>query len=279
MPSHVLAEKEFDMGKTLGFISLKGGVGKTTISAAVATHLANSYHKKILLIDANLSAPNLGLHMDIVSPQKTIHDVLNGDSVSSAIHLQYGVDVIPGNFLNNKEVNPMLLKDKIAHLKKDYDFVVLDSSPSLNEEMLATIIASDHLFAVSTPDYPTLSCTIRASQLAKQRHRPIEGIIINQSRGHYDVNLEEIQESTGIPIVAKIKYDEIQHMALSERVPAVLFAGRTPLTSEIDRFCRAVLGLPERKSWFGSLFNRKDEKLERVNRAVMAKSFYKGVFK
>jgi len=145
--------------------------------------------------------------------------------------------------------------------------------------MLATIIASDHLFAVSTPDYPTLSCTIRASQLAKQRHRPIEGIIINQSRGHYDVNLEEIQESTGIPIVAKIKYDEIQHMALSERVPAVLFAGRTPLTSEIDRFCRAVLGLPERKSWFGSLFNRKDEKLERVNRAVMAKSFYKGVFK
>jgi len=211
--------------------------------------------------------------------EKTIHDVLNGDSVSSAIHLQYGVDVIPGNFLNNKEVNPMLLKDKIAHLKKDYDFVVLDSSPSLNEEMLATIIASDHLFAVSTPDYPTLSCTIRASQLAKQRHRPIEGIIINQSRGHYDVNLEEIQESTGIPIVAKIKYDDIQHMALSERVPATLFAGRTPLTSEVDRFCRAVLGLPERKSWFSSLFNGKNEKLEKVNRAVMAKSFYKGVFK
>src|SRR3989338_3363558 len=254
MPSHVLAEKEFDMGKTLGFISLKGGVGKTTISAAVATHLANSYHKKILLIDANLSAPNLGLHMDIISPQKTIHDVLNGDSVSSAIHLQYGVDVIPGNFLNNKEVNPMLLKDKIAHLKKDYDFVVLDSSPSLNEEMLATIIASDHLFAVSTPDYPTLSCTIRAAQLAKQRRRPIAGIIVNQARGHYDVNLREIQESTGIPVVARVKYDNVQEMALAERVPAPLFAGNTAMVSEIDRFCRALLGLPERKSLIGALF-------------------------
>ncbi|MBS3081743.1 MinD/ParA family protein [Candidatus Pacearchaeota archaeon] len=267
------------MGKTLGFISLKGGVGKTTISAAVATHLANSYHKKILLIDANLSAPNLGLHMGIVSPQKTIHDVLNGDHISSAVHLQYGVDVIPGNFLNNKELNPMLLKDKIGHLKKNYDFVVLDSSPSLNEEMLATIIASDHLFAVSTPDYPTLSCTIRAAQLAKQRHRPIEGIIINQSHGYYDVNLEEIQESTGIPIVAKIKYDEVQHMALAERVPATLFAGKTPLTSEVDRFCRSLLGLPEKTSWLNSIFARRDEKLERVNRAVLAKSFYRGVFK
>jgi MinD-like ATPase involved in chromosome partitioning or flagellar assembly len=266
------------MVKTLGFISLKGGVGKTTMSAAVATHLANAYHKRILLIDANFSAPNLGLHMDIVSPQKTIHDVLNGDPISSAIHLQYGVDVIPGNFLDNKDLNPMLLKDRIGHIKKDYDFVILDSSPSLNDEMLATIIASDHIFAVSTPDYPTLSCTIRAAQLAKSRHRPIAGIVINQSHGYYDVNSEEIQESTGIPVVAKIKYDEVQHMALAERVPAPLFAGRNGFTTEIDKFCRALLGLPEKSSWFANLFS-KDAKLERVNRALMSKTFYKGIFK
>jgi len=266
------------MSKTLGFISLKGGVGKTTMSAAVATHLANGYHKKILLVDANFSAPNLGLHMDIVSPQKTIHDVLDGESISSAIHTQYGVDVIPGNFLNNKDLNPMLLKDRIGHIKKDYDFVILDSSPSLNDEMLATIIASDYVFAVSTPDYPTLSCTIRAAQLAKQRHRPITGIIINQSRGYYDVNVQEIQESTGIPVVAKVKYDDIQHMALAERVPAPVFAGRTAFTNEIDKFCRALLGLPEKQSWFNSLF-KKDQNLEIVNRAVMSKSFYKGIFK
>lgn len=266
------------MAKTLGFISLKGGVGKTTMSAAVATHLANAYHKKVLLIDANFSAPNLGLHMDIVSPQKTIHDVMLGDSISSAIHTQYNVDVIPGNFMNNKELNPMLLKDRIGHLKKDYDFVVLDSSPSLNEEMLATIIASDHIFAVSTPDYPTLSCTIRAAQLAKQRHRPIAGIIVNQSKGYYDVNLEEIQESTGIPVVAKVKYDDVQHMALAERVPAPVFAGRTAFTNEVDKFCRALLGLPEKQSFFSKMF-RKDANLEKVNRAVMSKSFYKGVFK
>lgn len=267
------------MAKTLGFISLKGGVGKTTLSAAVATHLANAYHKKILLIDANFSAPNLGLHMNIVSSGKTIHDVLSGDSVSSAIHQQYGVDVIPGNFLHSKEVNPMLLKDKISHLKNNYDFVVLDSSPSLNEEMLATIVASDHTFAVSTPDYPTLSCTLRAAQLAKQRHRPISGIIVNQAHGGYDIDLHEIQESTGIPVVAKIKYDDIQHMALAERVPAPLFASGTKFVSEIDRFCRALLGLPEYSSKFMRFFHKHDERLERVNRAVMSKEFYTGIFK
>ncbi len=265
------------MGKTIGFISLKGGVGKTTISTAVATTLAKEYHKKVLLIDGNFSAPNTGLHMNIVSPQKTIHDVFNGEAMSSAIHNQYGVDVIPGNFLHNKEINPMLLKDKISHVKKDYDFVVVDSSPSLNEEMLATIIASDHLFAVSTPDYPTLSCTIRAAQFAKQRHRPIAGIIINQARGNYDINLHEIQESTGIPVVARVKYDDVQEMALAERVPAPIFAGRTALTNEVNRFCRALIGLPEEKTFWGNFFGRREEKLEKVNRVVLAKEFYRSV--
>ncbi|MFH1290833.1 MAG: ParA family protein, partial [Nanoarchaeota archaeon] len=52
------------MTKTIGVIAIKGGVGKTTISAALATDLANHYGKKVLLVDANYSAPNLGLHMD-----------------------------------------------------------------------------------------------------------------------------------------------------------------------------------------------------------------------
>ncbi|MEK6933507.1 MAG: AAA family ATPase [Nanoarchaeota archaeon] len=66
------------MGKVIGIVAIKGGVGKTTIAASLATDLANNCNKKILLIDANYSAPNLGLHMDILLPEKTIHDVLEG---------------------------------------------------------------------------------------------------------------------------------------------------------------------------------------------------------
>jgi len=53
------------MGKTIGLISLKGGVGKTTVSAALAVNLAKKHDKKVLLVDANYSAPNLGIHMNI----------------------------------------------------------------------------------------------------------------------------------------------------------------------------------------------------------------------
>src|SRR3989344_7179133 len=154
------------MSKTLGIISIKGGVGKTTIAASIAADLTNKYKKKVLLVDANYSAPNLGLHMDIVSPKKTIHHVLDNKArIHSAIHKKFGVDVIPGEYVYNNPLNLFKLKDSIKKIKNKYHFVIIDSSPSLNDELLSTMLASDNLFVVTTPDYPTLSCSLKAANL------------------------------------------------------------------------------------------------------------------
>ena len=117
------------MGKIIGIIAIKGGVGKTTVSSSMAADLVNYYGKKVLLIDANYSATNLGLHMDIVEPEKTVHDVLLGKvRMQNAVHKRFGVDVVPGSYSYNKDLNYLKLKDKIGKLKDEYDFVVIDSS-------------------------------------------------------------------------------------------------------------------------------------------------------
>lgn len=66
------------MGKVIGVISIKGGVGKTTVVSNLGATLAYEFGKKVLVIDANFSAANLGLHLGIVDPEITIHDVLAG---------------------------------------------------------------------------------------------------------------------------------------------------------------------------------------------------------
>ena len=266
------------MGKVIGLISIKGGVGKTTLSAALATNLANNFGKKVLLIDGNYSAPNLGIHMNLISPKKSIHDVLAGDKISSAIHEQYGVDVIPGNFLYKKEIDPLKLKTKLAYAKRNYDYVILDASPSLNDEILSTILASDSLFVISTPDYATLSCSMKAAKLAKQRNKPIAGIILNKVKGKNEIKLEEIQESTGIPIVAKIKYDDVNDLALFERIPATLFAKYSPFSKEINNLSRTLVGEKEKIRFLSKIFKLNPRK-EQVNREVLRENFYKGIFK
>lgn len=268
------------MGKTFGIISIKGGVGKTTISSSLAADLANHYQKKVLLIDANYSAPNLGLHMDIIEPEKSIHHVLDRKiNTKSAIQNKFGVDVIPGNYVYNRNINHLKLKDKIKSLRNKYDFIILDSSPSLNNEILSTMLASDSLFVVTTPDYPTLSCSLKAAKLAKQRGRPITGIIINKIRDpKYEISLSEIEEATNIPVVARIPDDKSTTRALFTSIPNPIYNKKSAFSKEINKLSAALTNNKEKKPFMKKLIPFSIKK-ESVNRQLMRKSFYKSSFK
>lgn len=267
------------MAKTIGIIAIKGGVGKTSISASLACDLANRHKKKVLLIDANYSAPNLGLHMDIVEPVKTIHDVLSGRArMEYAIHSRYGVDVIPGSFVYTKGINYLKLKARIRDVKDNYDFVIVDSSPSMNDEILSAITAADNLFVVTTPDYPTLSCSLKAAKLAKEKGIPISGIIINKIRNpKYELELEEIEEAIGIPVVAKIRDDSEHVKAIFTRIPASIYSRNSKFSREIGKLSDAIAGEKTNQPFWKKLFSFNFGK-EEVNRQVLRESFYKSMF-
>jgi MinD-like ATPase involved in chromosome partitioning or flagellar assembly len=267
------------MGKIIGILSIKGGVGKTSISSSMAADLAGYYGKKVLLIDSNYSAPNLGLHMDIVEPEKTIHDVLSGKvRMINAVHKRFGVDVVPGSYSYNKDLNFLKLRDKIGRLKDDYDFIILDSSPSMNDEVLSVMLASDHLFVVTTPDYPTLACSLKAAKLAKQRGKNISGIIINKVRDQkYEIDVDSIERTINVPVVARIFDDKTAIAALFNKVPVTVYNGNSKMTKEIRKLNAALTyhmePIPLWRYLFGKNFKR-----EEVNRGLLKESFYTSLF-
>ena len=274
-----LLPSNFNMTKTIGIIAVKGGVGKTSVSASLAADLANRHKRKVLLIDANYSAPNLGLHMDVIEPVKTIHDVLSGSAdMAHAVHRRYGVDVIPGSFVYDKGINHFKLKGKIGKVKKNYDFIIIDSSPGMNDEILSAMLASDNLFVVTTPDYPTLSCSLKAAKLAKDRGVPISGLIINKIRNpKYELDLEEVERAIEIPVVAKI-HDDYSHVeALYHRVPASVHRKNSKFSKEIARFSDAIAGERTQTSFLRKLFSLRFGK-EEVNRQMLRENFYKSMF-
>ena len=67
-------------GRVIGIISVKGGVGKTTVVSNLGASLASQFGKSVLLVDGNFSAPNLGIHLGVIEPDRTIHDVMHSNS-------------------------------------------------------------------------------------------------------------------------------------------------------------------------------------------------------
>ena len=236
-------------GKVIGIISIKGGVGKTTVVSNIGATLANKFNKKVLLVDANLTAPNLGLHLNELEKKYTLHDVIfKNVSIKDAITPStHGFDILISSLMPDKsqkgKINPYKLHNRLSEIKKDYDFVVIDSSPNLNEEMLSTMIASDELLVVTSPDYPTLSCTMHAVKVAKERKTPIAGLVLNKVRGKkFELSVEDIESTTGVPVLSVIKDDEKVLEALSKTAPASMHSPRKHFSIEYKKLAAKLAG-------------------------------------
>ena len=231
------------MGKTIGVVSLKGGVGKTSVVTSLGDAISGM-GKKVLLIDANLSAPNLGLHLNIPEPEFTLHDVLSRKvNILDAVHNLENFDMIPSGLFNRIEVNPLLLKDKIKHLKKKYDIILIDSSPTLGEETLAVMLASDDLVVVTTPDLPTLSTTLKAVKLARNRGTNINGIILNKVYNkNFELSLDDIEDTSEVPVMAVIPHDVQVLNSLSKSTPYTSHKPKSKGSEEYKRLAATLIG-------------------------------------
>jgi septum site-determining protein MinD len=228
--------------KTIGIISIKGGVGKTTTSVNLANSLCKDFSKKVLLVDANFSSPNVGLHLGVMDHVHTSNTVLNDKSqMHEAIYEHsLGFHVLPAS-LKAEKVNPLKLKSKLQAVRKYYDFIVIDSSPSLNDEMLGTIMAADELFVVSTPDLPTLSTTLRAVKLAKEKNTPIIGLILNKVKGKsYELKLEDIEKAAGVPVIATLPSSYRVLEALTSVMPITHHSPLNDVSLEYKRLAGAI---------------------------------------
>jgi MinD-like ATPase involved in chromosome partitioning or flagellar assembly len=260
------------MAKNIGIISVKGGVGKTSLTHALGVSLAKDFHKKVLLVDANFSAPNLALHMGLIDPEVTLHHVLNDkvEAHKAIYESEHGFHVIPGSIVHGV-VNPFKLRSKLKPLQKYYDYILLDSSPTLNSEILASIIASDELYIVTTPDHVTLNATLRTVNLAKEKQTPIRGIIVNKIYNkNFELSLEDIEKMAGCKVLAMVPHDMNVLEALSEMTPASVISNNS-FSKEVHKLAGALIGQQSRRGFIQrvrEMFRLTPQ--QEINRALFA---------
>jgi pilus assembly protein CpaE len=264
------------MTNILAFVSVKGGVGKTTLALETASSLVNDFEKKVLLVDANFSAPNIGLYLDLTS-DLTLHDALSGSLLHNAIYESHGIDIVPASMYYKNTVDIFSLKKLLEKYKSRYDYIIIDSSPNY-EELKPVIAAADRIFIVTSPDHVTLETSLKAAKLAKQQNTPIEGVIINKIRSpRHEYDIKKIEEVFGIPVLAKIYDDKKMIQSVYHKKPITVIDGKNNVSKEVRRFASAISGSPEETSLIERILLKKLRK-ERVNRELYREKFYESRF-
>lgn len=145
------------MTRTIAFLSGKGGVGKTTITANLGIALALKGYK-VCLMDADFGLRNLDVSLGLTNRIiLDINDFLEGICSFHHVVIKHrelkNLHVIPGSKSKNPaEIDEHIFVERIEEIKSHYDFILIDSPAGIEKGFVHAINACNEAIVVTTPD-------------------------------------------------------------------------------------------------------------------------------
>lgn len=225
----------------------KGGTGKTALTINLGMALKN-LGKDITLLDANLTAPNLGLNLGFSKIPITLNDVLKGrNHITEAVYVHSsGIKVLPASIAlkDLSDVYPEKLKGAYSDLKRNSELILIDNAPGLGREVVNSIKSSDEILVVTNPDLASVTDALRTVKLSKNLKIPIRGIVLTRfSEGKNDLSMKEVEGIIGEKIISVIPEDDSVKNAIKQKNSVINLYPKSKSSLAYKKLASDLLGL------------------------------------
>ena len=198
------------MGRVRAIANQKGGVGKTTTAINLSACLAEK-GQKVLAVDmdpqGNMTS---GLGVDKNNVENTVYDLIIGESSINEVIVRdvlENLDIIPTSIdLSGAEIELLdvdekeyIIRNAIANIKEDYDYIVIDCPPSLSMLTINAMTTADSVLVPIQCEYYALeglSQLIHTVELVRDRLNPqltIEGVVFTMYDARTNLSLQVVE--------------------------------------------------------------------------------------
>lgn len=234
------------MAKVYAIISGKGGVGKTTSTINLGTSL-NQLGEDAIIVDGNLTTPNIGIHLGAPIVPITLNHVLNNQAkIEDAIYEhESGTKIMPASLSlkETKKINPKKLSEIAKKLKKITNHVLIDCAAGLGEEAKTAISAADEIIIIANPEMSSVTDALKTIKLSEEMNTPIKGLIVTRYKGgKTDMSIPNIMDMLEIPLIGIIPEDEAVRESQVIKNPVVLTHPKSKSARNYIIASRRILG-------------------------------------
>ena len=205
--------------RTIAITGGKGGTGKSNTAINLGMAL-NQYKKDVIIVDGNLTTPDIGIYLGNPINPVTLHDVLKGKKhIKQAIYNHHsGTKIIPGSISLNslKEADPEKLPKELSKLSADY--ILIDTAAGLGREALSAIKSANEVLIVTNPELTAVTDALKTIRLCTQLKKKILGVVVTKTNPkNADLSIEGIESILEKPVIGVIPEDRAVKFAIAKK--------------------------------------------------------------